>query len=269
MSIFQPVGFTTPPLDGNAINFINASGISGQNIIFAINNLVVNLKYSGLWSKMNAVYPFVGGTATTHKYNLINPADTNAAFRLSFSGTITHNANGITPNGTDGYANTNMNAQTQLNGGSSQNDAHAFLYLRSTSARGGADMGCSNASPTARAFNMNSRNASNLGGRACMTADVTTTFTTTATRGVFGMSRTNSSNYIHFVDKTKNTVTQASVIAPNLNILLQAQNRDGVIQNFQNRNVALFTLGAGLTSTEIDNLVDINQTFQTTLGRFV
>ena len=31
---------------------------------------------------MKAIYPFVGGTATTHKFNLKDPADINAAFRL-------------------------------------------------------------------------------------------------------------------------------------------------------------------------------------------
>ena len=263
--IYNAVGVT----DTDAEAFIGAAGITNPIQQLAINNLVIDLKEAGLWTKMDAVYPFVGGTATTHKYNLKNPQDTDAAYRMGFlGGGWTHNSNGITGDGTASYAETYMNASTQLNGGSAQNDAHAFLYLRSTSARAGADMGCSLASP-AQAFNMNSRNASNLGGRACMTADVTTTFSTTATAGVFGMSRTNSSNYIHFIDKTQTTVTQASATPPNYNILLQAQNRGGIIQNFQNRNVALFTLGAGLTSGEIDTLVDINQTYQTTLNRFV
>ena len=256
--------------DSDAIAFINAVATLDTTEQTAINDLVSNLKDAGVWSKMTAVYPLIGGTANSHKWNLKDPRDLDAAFRMGFlGGGWTHNSDGITGDGAASYAQTYMNASTQLNGGSAQNDAHAFLYLRSTSARGGADMGCSNASPTSRAFNMNSRNASNLTGRACMTADVTTTSSTTATSGVFGMSRTNSSNYISFINKTQSTVTQASAAAPNLNILLQAQNRDGVIQNFQNRNVALFTLGAGLTTAEIDDLVDINETFQTTLGRFV
>jgi hypothetical protein len=256
-------------VDSDALSFINVTETLTTTEQLAINQLVVDLKNAGLWTKMNAIYPFVGGTADTHKWNLKNPQNTDAAYRMGFlGGGWTHNANGITGNGSSSYGQTYMNANTQLNGGNGQNDAHAFLYFRTVTARGGADMGCSNASP-ARAFNANSRNASNLSGRACMTADVVTTFSTTATSGVFGMSRLNSSNYIHFINKSKQTVTQSSATPPNLNILLQAQNRDGTIQNFQNRNVALFTLGAGLTSDEIDSLVDINATFQTTLGRFV
>jgi hypothetical protein len=83
------------------------------------------------------------------------------------------------------------------------------------------------------------------------------------------MSRTTSSEFFHYVNKTQNSIGFASVDPPNFNIILQAQNRDGTITNFQNRNVSFFTLGAGLTGTEWNTLVDINQTYQTNLGRFV
>jgi hypothetical protein len=53
---------------------------------------------------MKAIYPFVGGTASTHKWNLTDPRDLDAAYRLSFSGGWTHNANGITGNGVNSYA---------------------------------------------------------------------------------------------------------------------------------------------------------------------
>ena len=53
---------------------------------------------------MKALYPFVGGTATSHKFNLKDPRDLDAAFRLQFNGGWTHNSNGVTPNGTNGYA---------------------------------------------------------------------------------------------------------------------------------------------------------------------
>lgn len=254
-------------LDPDAQAFITAAGITNQTQINAINGLVMDLKYYGLWNKMTAVYPFVGGTETTHKYNLINPADTDAAYRMGFlGGGWTHNSSGVQGNGTSSYGETYMNARTELAGGNSQNNAHAFLYMSSVTARGGADMGCSLASP-AQAFNMNSRNASNLGGRACMTDDFTTTIGTTATSGAFGMSRLNSADYIFFVDKTQTTVTRTSATPPDYNIILQAQNRGGTIQNFQNRLVKLFTLGSGLTSSEVNQLVDVNTTYQTALGR--
>ena len=83
------------PLDPDAQAFLNAAGITDATITTAIDTLVIQLKAIGVWNKMKAIYPFVGGTATTHKFNLKNPADTNAAFRLVFFGGVTHDNTGI------------------------------------------------------------------------------------------------------------------------------------------------------------------------------
>ena len=69
-------------VDADAQAFITAAGITDSTQQSAIDTLVKQLKGYGIWSKMKAVYPFVGGTATTHKYNLKDPRDLNAAFRL-------------------------------------------------------------------------------------------------------------------------------------------------------------------------------------------
>jgi len=97
---------TTAAFDPAAQAFITAAGITDPTQQSAINNLVIGLKADGLWTNMTAIYPFVGGTATTHKYNLKDPRDLDAAYRLSFSGGWTHNANGITGNGVNSYADT-------------------------------------------------------------------------------------------------------------------------------------------------------------------
>ena len=62
--------------DADAQAFITAAVITDNTQITAINTLVTDLKAYNIWSKMKALYPFVGGTASTHKWNLIvfNPA---------------------------------------------------------------------------------------------------------------------------------------------------------------------------------------------------
>lgn len=55
-----------------------------------------------------AIYPFAGTTASQQKFNLINPADTDAAYRLTFGGGMTHNANGIKGNGTNATCRTHI-----------------------------------------------------------------------------------------------------------------------------------------------------------------
>lgn len=99
-------GYVINQWDPDAGAFINVTGIGGIQAV-AINNLVNQLKAEGLWNLMFAIWPMVGGTANTHKFNLINPQDTNAAYRLSFAGTWTHSASGALPNGASGtYADT-------------------------------------------------------------------------------------------------------------------------------------------------------------------
>jgi len=84
--------------------FINAASITNTTQKTAIDTLVNGLKADSIWTKMKAIYPFVGGTASTHKFNLKDPRDLIAAYRLTFSGGWTHNSNGITGNGTNSFA---------------------------------------------------------------------------------------------------------------------------------------------------------------------
>jgi len=103
--MFTPFA-NTNQFDPDAGAFINVTGIGGIEAV-AINNLVQQLKTAGLWGLMRAIYPMVGGTAYTHKFNLVNPQDTDAAFRLNFVGGWTHNSSGAKPDGVSGtYADT-------------------------------------------------------------------------------------------------------------------------------------------------------------------
>jgi hypothetical protein len=113
-------------LDVDAKAFLQAAGITDATITIAINTLVVDLKLNNLWNKIQAAYPFVGGTATTCKFNLKNPLDTNAAFRITFSGGMSYNSTGITGNGINGTANTHYVPIIQ----GVTNSQHICIYQR-------------------------------------------------------------------------------------------------------------------------------------------
>ena len=106
--IINPYSFGVP-YDADAQAFFTAANITDSTQKTATNQLVLDLKAAAIWSKMKAIYPLIGGTATTHKWNLKNPTDSDPAFRLTFNGGITHDANGITSNGVNGYAETYLN----------------------------------------------------------------------------------------------------------------------------------------------------------------
>jgi hypothetical protein len=81
---------------------------------FYVNYIVSNLKAAGVWSKCNAIYGMVGGTAAAHKWNWKDMRDLDAAFRLSFQPSgWSHTSTGAKPNGTT-YAQTFLNPSTQL-----------------------------------------------------------------------------------------------------------------------------------------------------------
>jgi len=108
-------------IDPDAQAFINAASITDATQKSAINTLVKSLKTAGIWTKCNAIYPFVGGNASAHSYNLKNTAQ----YQITFVGGVTHSVNGIQGNGTNGYANTNL-----LGSVLPQNDNHLSIYIR-------------------------------------------------------------------------------------------------------------------------------------------
>jgi len=126
--------------DADAQAFITAASITDSTQQSAINTLVTDLKTYGIWTKMKALYPFVGGTATSHKFNLKDPRDLDAAYRLQFNGGWTHSSNGALPNGTTAYANTYLNpfiafgnGQSHLPAGSTHSLVHVSKYSRTNS----------------------------------------------------------------------------------------------------------------------------------------
>ena len=111
--------------DADALAFMTAASITDNTQKTAVNTLVTDLKTYNIWTKMKAIYPFVGGSASSHKYNLKDPRDLAAAYRLEFNGGWTHTTNGVIPNGLNTYAKTFF-ADTNL----SVNSSSYSIYNR-------------------------------------------------------------------------------------------------------------------------------------------
>jgi hypothetical protein len=93
----------------------------------AINTFYLGLKSDGIYTKIKAMYLPLWSSATANKWNLINPLDTNAAFRLTFSNGWTHSSSGITP--TNAYAITYLSPLNNLQ----LNSTHLSYYSRTNS----------------------------------------------------------------------------------------------------------------------------------------
>jgi hypothetical protein len=250
------------PPDADATAFITAAGITDATQQSAINTLVVDLKGYGIWTKMKAIYPFVGGTASTHKWNLKDPQDTNAAFRLVFSGGWTHSSTGALPNGTNGYANTNLNENTIM----TLDNIHITHYSRTNNTKNVCDIGLWNVSNSGTHSIVNSSGIS-----AIRNTNLAATFTgPSSSAGFFINSRILSNQHKFYVNNALFiTINTASVSKVSLNYFLGARNNNGAAVLYSNRELAFASIGDGLTDTEAANFYTAVQAYQTTLNRQV
>ena len=247
-------------VDADATAFIAAAGITNLTQASAINTLVNELKAYGLWSKMKAIYPFVGGTATSHKWNLKDPRDLNEAYRLVFSGGWTHSSTGALP--TTGYAETFLTPSTSL----SLNSTHISGYLRTNNAVDAPILSSENTStygnglyiwPKQVLFGYSVRindNTSQSGGTN--TDDI---------RGFHLATRTSSNIKKYIINTTQKFSVTTSSVGLNTSSIYIAKSRNNA--NFFNNEISFNSIGDGLSDTEATNFYTSVQKFQTSLGR--
>jgi hypothetical protein len=248
--------FSLPPsifiatiTDPDAYNFIDAAGIIDVTQQRALNGLVLGLKANNLWNKMVAIYPFIGGSATSHKYNLKDPRDINNAYRLLFSGGWTHNNNGILGNGSNTTANTFL-AENTLN----IQSGHLSLYNRTNTEADGSDLSGGYSSIRLRpAYGQ-------LQSDIFLAGNISLSGTTETSNGYFIRSLVNSSSIMKRY-RAGTTLTGTLTSAPG------GQTSTTFSIGTTLRNYSFITIGSGLTSDEMDNLNTLVQAYQTTLGR--
>ena len=250
--------------DSDAQAFINTAGITNATEQYAVSNLVLGLKSDGLWTKMLAVYPFVGGSASTHKWNLKDPRDLDAAYRLTFHGGITSDTNGITPDGTNGYADTKFVPFSSWTTASSS----ISFYSRTNNTNSNVSYGTKDADNNTRLYP--SINTSSVSIFHNNFTAITPTPPTTTTALNFISSRINTAQIIvAYNGNTPITTSSAVGNLSTLSIYLCAANFPAGPVLFSNRKLAFAHIGTGLTASECTQLYNRIQTFQTTLGRQV
>jgi len=246
-------------LDADAAAFLTAAGITDATITNAINTLVIGLKTNNLWSNLSAIYPMVGGSASTNKFNLKDPRDLNAAFRLQFSGGWTHSANGALPNGTNAYADTFL-----ISNSLGQNNFHCSIYSRTQSLLGlQDDIGVWDGQ-----FGISMYTGINITGlNTHSNSNFVNNIANSNTLGFFAQSRIASSEFYLRARGTTNTLTRISETPRAANFILSRTGNAN--DEYSRRQLAFATIGLGLTTTDIVNLETACNNFQTTLGRNV
>ena len=261
------VGLTT---DADAQAFITAAAITDATQKSAIDTLVKGLKTDGVWTKMKAIYPFVGGTASTHKWNLKDPRDLDAAFRLVFNGGWTHSSTGATPNGTNGFADTKLNLSTQT----TLYNVHYSNYILTQSNKG-IDMGVTTAPSFLSEGWFSSNYNGNLEGGFYDNAisTVAIRIPTINSLGFFVDSMIAGNNaFVTQQNVIKGTNTSTNTTTPANTTIVLGGVKDAISSNvieFSDKKTAFASIGDGLTTTQAANLYTRVQAFQTSLFRQV
>lgn len=229
----------------------------------AVNQLVVDMKTDGIWTKMKAIYPMVGASAAACSQNLKSS---------SFTGTFTATgwtfaSTGVTPNGTSAYFNTGFNTLSNF----TTNSAHLSYYSRTNNSFGSYPVEMGAEGPTGNdAAALSARMpADPFKGR--IAGNVAISYSNTDSSGFYTVSRTSSTN----IYGQKNGTTQATNTtsqtwnAANYNIWIGCLNSNNSYNLGSNRQCAFASIGDGLTDTEASDFYTAVQAFQTTLGRQV
>ena len=249
--------------DPDAQAFFTASGLTGATNLTAINNLVVALKGYGIWTKMKAIYPMIGGTAALHKWNLKDPRDLNAAFRLTFNGGWTHSSTGALPNGTNAFANTYLDSVTIGSTGSLSYYSRTNLLTAAIN----IDLGYLKTAPDSFSDLQIEGHVGYL-FRYNNDGSSVTSSAITDSRGFFlGSRTTNNVSYRNGIQL--NSYNIAYNQTGNIPFYIGSSNFNGTATYFANRECAFASLGTGLTGTEAANLYLAVQNYNTTLSRQV
>jgi hypothetical protein len=257
-----------------ADTFIQNAGITDPTEISAITTLVSQLETENLLTEIYAAYPFVGGTSTSNMYNLVNPQDTDEAFRLSFNGGWTFASNGATPNGSNAFANTHLNPFLTLN----NTDLATWGYFSRTdnAVAGEYVMGAANdlgGGNTEGGTQLIIRRDTNLSYALSDFSTVTNrgTSTTSITIGSgFFIGAQQGANMKLFRDgslRSSNTIPTTGLNPPSRDVYLGAINASGTAVGFTDKRCVFSFVSKKLTDSQIVSLNTIVQTFQTNLGR--
>lgn len=250
--------------DSDAQTFLNTASITDLTQANAVNTLVTDLKGANLWTKMKAVYPMVGGTATSHSYNLKNPSQ----FQITWNGGITHSSTGALPNGTNGFGDTNLNALSNL----TYNSTHLAYYSRTANGTGSGktELGTQNGASSIINLGVYTYSAQ---VHACAYNNSSSALlvnnSTNNSSGFYVANRASSTSlksYRNAVSFGTNSNTSAGTI-PNNNIYLAANGNTSSKYEYSDRECAFASIGDGLTDSEVTTLYNIVQTYETTLSR--
>lgn len=235
-------------------DFIARAGITDQTQIDAVTALHAAAVDHGWWDKCDLIYPFVGGTAQAHAQNLKS-----AQFTITWAGTVTHDANGIT--GAGGYGDTGYIPASS--GQVTLDSVHLSRWRRSVGTNGKVYCGA-NSVPSGALYLDKGAFATSMGWVA------NSNVPSSANSGVLGLSavvRNDAANQHFFHAGVDTSAAAASTFIAAVSIVVLGVNNNGVPGGVTTANLSSVTAGSGITFAEFTAMNTDWVAFNAALGR--
>jgi hypothetical protein len=263
----QAAGTTQAQAYLSAVVSAGGTGINAS-VSAATITMFQSIYSNGLQNGMIFMYPFLGSNAAGHKFNALNPVDTDAAYRLTFNGGWTQSSSGATPNGTNAWADTYF-GPTTLSSLTISAGTMGFYCGNNTSGLCAIGGGGSGASNNYWAFYPRSGggNMGALGWESSVGA--TTTSTIPNSLGGLHFTRSGTTTTLQYYRRgvfVESVSVNANAKAGN-SLYLGALNQADTANQFSPFRHQFTYAHTGLTASQITTLDGIIQTYQTSLGR--
>ncbi len=240
--------------------FVIAAGITNHTEQTALYQLVFSLKNLGLWAKIRALWPMVGGSAVSCSFNLKNTG----LFQSTWINAPSFSSNGVLGNAVNQYGLTGFNPAVQL----PVNNCGLGVYVRNSGS--GIAFGV-RASGGGGVFSITPQIAGNV-----VISNATASFAgATANIGFFFGSKTADNRVRTFHNglfcQQSPTASATALPSAQVGILGEIQSASGTPNSalLSNQQVALAIITELLTDLEVQQLNSIVTQFQTILGRQV
>ena len=262
-SIFKQKGKVAGAVtyDADALAYFTANtAITNTADKNAINTFYLGLKTDGIYTKIKAMYLPLWSSPTANKWNLVNPLDTDAAYRLTFATGMTHASNGFNSNGTTGYA------KSYYSTNNIQNSNHLSIYIQTDVNEAKVDIGAYQGAP-GRAFDIESR-VSNIHYNGNFISANFNTYANTNSTGFYINTRTTSTNQKSYKNGTlKTTDTSSGTNNFNREIFICCRNEQGTPDKYSTKIFSFISIGDnGLTDAEATNYTNRVNTLMTYFG---
>lgn len=260
---------TSAGADSDVSTWATASGVTDSTYIGHLSTFVQALKTAGIFSThFDFLHVLCGGDANKTKLSLINPTDSDGAYRLTFVNSPTFAATGITGDGSTNYINSHWIGASSSK--ATDNDYHIAVYSRTSGGMAGMTF-CVKETGTGADLWLNTRYTDDL------------LYVSQLNRGQNSVSNTDGSGF-YIVENTGATTNSKKVYKNNTllfdgdhvangNTLPTAQpmyflayNNNSILQLNRAQEISIISAGKSFTPTQQAAYNSAVQTLKTALG---